>query len=89
MSQHCPVIPKKLRDLPFKGQRERQIGQLDDKVLNVTMEACLIQLIGPVMIDGQMNVLVMGYQRMNKYFWRNAEREQQQQHHGQYALYGR
>ena len=86
MSLYRPAIPKKLRNLPFKRQRKGQTGQLDHRILDITMEARLIQLVGPVMVDRQMDVLVMSYQGMNKQLGRNAEREQHQQTSSQYAF---
>jgi len=49
---HCPMISKKWRDFQFERQGEGQTRQLDDQVLDVTMEASFIQLVPPVMVDG-------------------------------------
>jgi|GEM_PF-5129753 len=85
MPLHCPAIPKKLRDLQLEKQRKGQTGQLDHRIFEVAMEARLIQLVGPVMVDRQMDVLVMSYQGVNKQLGRNAEREHHQQPPSQYA----
>ena len=51
---------------------------LNDLVVGCTVKAGLIELIRQAVIQGQMGVLVMGYQGMDQDFRRNTQREQGQ-----------
>ena len=60
------------------GDGTQQTGRLYDLVLHVTMKACLIHLVSPIMGNGQVNILVTGHQGVDKELGCNTERKQQQ-----------
>jgi len=60
------------------GDGTQQTGHLYDQVLHVTMKACLIHLVSPIMGNGQVNILMARHQGMDKDLRCNTERKQQQ-----------
>jgi hypothetical protein len=53
-------------------------GGFYDQIVNGTMKAGLIELIGLIVVQGQMSIRMMGYQGVDRNFRRNAEGEQGQ-----------
>ena len=65
-----------------------QKGGFNDQVIDRTVKACLIKLIGLTMIQRPAGVRVMGNQGVDQDFWCNAECEQRQHYTSQKGSYG-
>ena len=72
------IGPEGYRDYQRDGDGIRQVRQFHDQVIDLAMEAGLIDLIRLVVTDDQMAILVMSHQGMNSNFRGNTEGKQHQ-----------